>query len=144
MRQGKEVYAGKYAQAAEMSARGMTPMQISEALGISYSCAYHWAMGLRKPSAGSLNEFISCLKASGPLPAAEISARFGKHNDLFLTASRRGFGIRRRVLGRKYAGYGTWYFLEGQEQELDSRIGELMRAVKSAKNRIRSAMNRHT
>lgn len=139
MRQGKETYPEKYRLAIEMENAGKKPKEIAEKLGISYSCAYHWAKGLRKPSDGNVSEFISYLDKMGPMPVAEVKEKFKKHNELFLISSRRNSALRRHFIGRKYAEYGTWYLLKGQEKMLDERIAELLSVLSKAKEKLAKA-----
>ena len=136
MRIGKEAYSGKYERAVELHKQGIAVKDIAMQLDISYSCAYHWVKGIRKPGSGNVSAFIDYLKKSGPVPAAVAEAGFPKHNELFLIAGRRGLPVARRMLSRQLKGYGTWYFLEGQEHELESRIKDMFEKLKKAKARL--------
>ncbi|MBI4162818.1 MAG: helix-turn-helix domain-containing protein [Candidatus Aenigmarchaeota archaeon] len=137
MRKGREVYPEKYEQAVKLHASGMPVKDIAQKLSISYSCAYHWVKGLRKPEEGNVSEFMSLLKTNGPLPIVDVKEKFPKHNELFLISSRRGLPIMRKTLDRKLNDYNTWYFLSGQEQELDKRINQLYDKIKSVKELLK-------
>ena len=137
MRKGREIYPEKYEQAVKLYKSGMPIKEIAEKLSISYSCAYHWAKGLRKPEEGNVAAFVALLRSSGPLPVVDIKEKFPKHNELFLIASRRGLPIMRRVLYRKLDDYSTWYFLPGQEKELDIRISQLYNKIKNVKELLK-------
>lgn len=138
-RRGREFYTKEYDQAMELHSKGLSVRDISDKLGISYSCVYHWVKGLRKPESGNLTEFEKFL-SNGPKPVAEIKDRFPKHNELFLTASRRGFPIKRYAINRRFGDYSTWYFLDGQEIELKNRIKELLNQYKEVKEKIIKAL----
>ncbi len=139
IRRGREFYSRNYEKSVELSMQGKSVNDIAKELGVSYSCAYHWVKGLRKPDSGKLNEFEVFLKENGPVPAIEMKDRFPKHNELFLTASKRKLPVRRFVLKRKFGEYSTWYFVEGQEDELKARIDELFRKVKELQEKIKSS-----
>jgi hypothetical protein len=112
----------------------------AQQLSISYSCVYHWVRGLRKPEAGNVNNFIEFLRKSGPTAVLDIQNHFPKHNELFLTASRRGLPIKRIYLGRKYAEYSTWYLLDGQEELAKQRIEVLFSKIKEFKDSLREIL----
>ena len=138
-RRGREFYANEYKQVMDLYKEGRSVSEISSKLGISYSCVYHWVKGLRKPESGNLKDFEKLIKA-GPKSAAEIKDRFPKHNELFLTASRRGLPIKRYCLSRKFGDYSTWYFIDGQENELKARITELLNQYKVVQEKIIKAL----
>ena len=133
IRKGREIYPEKYEQAVKLHESGMPIKEIAEKLSISYSCAYHWVKGLRKPEDGNITAFIALLRNNGPLPVVDIREKFPKHNELFLISSRRGLPIMRKILDRKLNDYNTWYFLHGQEKELDIRINQLYNKIKDVR-----------
>jgi transcriptional regulator with XRE-family HTH domain len=116
--------------------KGLSVSEIASQIGVSYSCVYHWVRGLRKPSSGKLNEFEDFIRRDGPASVMDIKARFPKHNELFLTASRRGLPIKRYRMSRRLGDYSTWYFIEGQETELKERIKELLGKYKELKEKL--------
>lgn len=136
MRRGREFYTDKYEEAVAMHRKGMTVNEIAVSLNISYSAAYHWIKGLRKPESGNLRAFESFLKQHGPAAVIDIKERFPKHNELFLTAARRGIAVKRRILDKRYGEYATWYFLAGQESRLEERLSELAEKYKELKEKI--------
>ena len=140
MRRGRQLYSKKYEEAVKLHGEGKSVNEIANQLDVSYSAAYHWVKGLRKPESGNLNEFEEYLKQKGPMPAVEIEKKFQKHNELFLMSSRRGMNIKRKTLPRKYAKYSTWYYVEGQEKMLDSRIEELFSKIKEAREKLRDSL----
>ena len=140
MRRGRQLYSKKYEEAVKLHSEGKSVNEISSQLGVSYSAAYHWVKGLRKPESGNLNTFEEYLSQKGPMPSVEVEKRFPKHNELFLMSNRRGMKIRRKTLPRKYAKYSTWYYIEGQEAELDSRIEELFSKIKEVKEKLRESL----
>lgn len=140
MRRGRQLYGKKYQEALKLHSEGKSINEIAAQLGVSYSAAYHWIRGLRKPESGNLNELEKYLKEKGPMPAIEAEKNFPKHNELFLMANKRGMGIRRRILKRKYGQYATWYYLEDQEQLLEQRLQELFAKVKETRDALRGAM----
>lgn len=119
---------------------GMPVGDIAKKLGISYSCAYHWVRGIRKPDAGNPVEFVEFLQNRGPSPVLEVKAKFPKHNEVFLICSRRGLGVKRMYLGRKFLEYSTWYYLDGQESLLEQKIGEIMKKIESLKKNLKEIM----
>ena len=125
MRKGREFYSRNYEEVIKLHQKGMSVRNIAEKMNMSYSCIYHWVKGIRKPETGNLNEFEKLLKEKGPMPVAEIKEKFPKHNELFLTARRRGMPIKRYVLNRKFGDFSTFYFLNGQEKELKKAVKEL-------------------
>jgi hypothetical protein len=133
MRRGREVYSGKFERAVELGKQGKSVKEIARELGVSYSAAYHWVKGLRKPAAGSINEFIDYLRENGPMPAERVSERFPKHGELFLTAQKRGAGLRRHMMSRQFRGYRAWYYLDGQEGLLQQRLDELFDVIRKIK-----------
>ncbi|MBI5347663.1 MAG: helix-turn-helix domain-containing protein [Candidatus Aenigmarchaeota archaeon] len=125
MRRGKELYAQHYKRAMEMHEQGVAIKDIASQLNISYSAAYHWVKGIRKPEHGSVLQFRKFLETNGPTPQIVIKERFPKHNEIFLISARRGVEIKRKVLSRKFGEFRTWYYLDGQEKMLESRLSEL-------------------
>jgi len=140
MRKGREFYSKHYDRALELHNKGMSIKDIAKELGMSYSAIYHWVRGLRKPESGNINEFIGFLQQHGPTPAGKIAEKFPKHNELFLTASRRGLPLKRLVLGRKFMEYSTWYLLDGQEAVLKERVEELFGRIKEFKEALKEAL----
>ena len=140
MRRGREYYGKKYEEALKLHKEGKSIGAIAGELKVSYSAAYHWIKGIRKPEAGNVNAFESFLRDHGPQPAEEIMDAFRKHNELFLIASRRGLKVRRLLLSRELKQYGVWYFLEGQEKELQQRIDDMMKKIKAAKDKLRDIL----
>lgn len=130
VRRGREAYAHLHGQAMRLHTQGKSTQDIAAALGISYSCAYHWVRGLRMPGKGRVNEFIAHLEQHGPQPAIEVKARFPKHNEVFLIAQRRRLAVQRCVLEKRFGEYRTWYFLPGQEDALQARVQELRAKVR--------------
>lgn len=140
MRRGRQLYGKKYEEALKLHSEGKSINEIATQLGISYSAAYHWIKGLRKPELGNLNDFEKYLQDNGPMPAIEIEKKFPKHNELFLMSNRRGMKIKRRVLKRRYGEYATWYYLEGHEAELEKRLEELFAKIEKVKDTLREKM----
>lgn len=140
MRRGREYYGRKYEEALRLYKEGRSAGAIAKELGISYSAAYHWVRGLRKPGGGRVNAFVQFLKEKGPQPAEELGDFFPKHNDLFLIASRRGLPVKRLLLGRELKDYSTWYFLDGQEEEIRKRVGGMLEKIKEAKDKLRDML----
>jgi DNA-binding CsgD family transcriptional regulator len=138
IRRGKEFYGSKYEEAMKLFKEGVGIKEIAARLGISYSTAYHWIRGIRKPEQGNVNEFLEYIRIKGPSSALQVMQKFPKHNELFLIASRRGLGMKRTYLGKKYRELATWYYLEGQEELLDARVAETRKKVEELKNRLRS------
>lgn len=140
LRRGRELYSKKYEEAIKLHQQGKSINEIASALDISYSAAYHWIKGLRKPDEGNLNAFENYLKTKGPMPVIEVEKNFPKHNELFLMANKRGMNIRRTVLKRKYAKYSIWYFLDGQEDQLKERLEDLYAKIKDIRDVLRDKM----
>lgn len=140
MRKGREFYSKHYDKAMELHKNGVPIKDIAKQLNISYSAVYHWVRGLRKPETGNINDFISFLQKHGPTPAGKIEETFPKHNELFLTASRRDLPVKRLYLGRKYQEYSTWYLLEGQEDLLKKRIEALFSKIEEYKEKLREIL----
>lgn len=136
MRRGREFYSKHYGKVIELHKKGIGMKEIAGQTGLSYSAVYHWVRGIRRPEAGNLNDFESFLQQHGPAAAAEIAERFPKHNELFLTAARRSIPIKRFAMKRKFGEYGTWYFLDGQEETLKKRITEMLEKYKEIKENI--------
>ena len=135
MRKGREFYSGQYDNVFKLHKKGLSVKEIAAQLGISYSCVYHWVKGLRKPESGRLSEFVDIIK-KGPISVMDIKENFPKHNELYLTASRRGISIKRYKMDKKLGDYSTWYFMEGQEDKLKQRIKELLDKYKEVKDKI--------
>lgn len=135
MRKGKNFYPEKYEAAIKLMKEGKTASQISNELGISYSCAYHWIKGLRKPEQGRVEEFMSFIKKQ-PVYAGEIKSLFPKHNDLFLIASKRGLGIRRFKSSINLTDFSTWYYIDGQEKQLEEKIAFVRMRLSKIKDSI--------
>ena len=140
-RRGREFYSKNYDEAINLYKKGLSVREIADKLKISYSCAYHWTRGLRKPETGNLLEFEKFLRENGPTPIIDIKERFPKHNELFLTASRRGMPIKRYVLSRRFGEFSTFYFISNQEKELRKRIKELMDKYKELRERVIKALH---
>lgn len=140
MRRGKEFYGKQYEEAVKLYKEGRSIPEISKELKLSYSAAYHWLKGLRKPDIGNVNTFEKFLVENGPQPAEEIRDKFPKHNELFLIASRRGLRVKRLIINKKLKGYSIWYFVEGQEEQLEKRVDEMLGKVKEAKAKLRDLL----
>ena len=140
MRRGRQLYGKKYDEALKLHSEGKSINDIAQQLDISYSAAYHWIKGLRKPELGNINEFEKFLQKKGPMPVIEVEKSFPKHNELFLMSNKRGMTIKRRILKRRFGGYATWYYLEGQETALEKRLQELFDKVKDVRERLKDEM----
>ncbi|MCX6815555.1 MAG: helix-turn-helix domain containing protein [Candidatus Aenigmarchaeota archaeon] len=140
LRRGREVYSKHYEEALRLHNQGVSVQEIAKKLNVSYSAAYHWVKGLRKPEQGNVNEFLTYLEKNGPMPVTIVKEKFPKHNELFLIASRRAMPVKRHMLVKKYGDYATWYYLEGQEKLLDSRLKELVDKVKEVKEKLGSIL----
>ncbi len=141
LRKGRQIYSAKYEEALKLHKEGKSVKEIAAELQVSYSAAYHWVKGLRKPEKGNVNEFYEYIKTDGPLPAAKVGERFKKHNELFLMANKRGLQIKRHVLQRKYGPYATWYYVDGQEQLLEERLEQLSQTIKKVKETLSSRLH---
>lgn len=139
-RRGRETYSKSYEDAMRLHSEGTPITEIAKKLGVSYSAAYHWVRGLRKPEKGNINELVSALEKSGPTAAIDMKEKFPKHNELFLIAARRGLPVRRFMLKKRYGEYSVWYYLAGQEKELDLRVDALLEKVKEIKEKISTAI----
>ncbi|MBI3190922.1 helix-turn-helix domain-containing protein [archaeon] len=135
MRKGKEYYARFYDQVIALHKSGLSVREIADKLDISYSAVYHWVTGLRSPEKGNVSEFVSLLE-KGPVPVADIKSTFPKHNELFLIAVKRGIPVKRFMLKKKYGDYSTWYYMAGQEKQLEERTDELMAVIKKIGERL--------
>ncbi len=124
MRKGKEFYDAKYKMAMSLAESGLSVKEIAKQLDISDSCAYMWSKG-RKPKDGRVTEFISLLE-KGPKHEAELPFVKGKHNEVFLLATNRGLPVKRIIM----KGFGTWYFLDGQEEQLKMRMNGVIKKIK--------------
>jgi hypothetical protein len=135
-RKGREAYASKYGRALELHASGKSVSEIAKELGISYSAAYHWIKGIRKPEAGNIREFEEFLSKQGPCPAADVKEKFPKHNELYHTAASRGSPLRRHVLSRprSFGEFAVWYYLEGQDDALKTKIKAFMEIISNSKD----------
>ncbi|MEK6887412.1 MAG: helix-turn-helix domain-containing protein [Candidatus Aenigmatarchaeota archaeon] len=140
MRRGRQIYGKKYDEALKLHSEGKSINDIAQQLDVSYSAAYHWIKGLRKPELGNINEFEKFLQEKGPTPVIEIEKTFPKHNELFLMTNKRGMKIKRRILKRRFASYATWYYLEGQETLLEQRLQELFDKVKDVREKLKDEM----
>lgn len=140
MRRGREYYGKKYEEALRLREEGKSVSEVAGILGISYSAAYHWLKGIRKPDIGKVSAFEKFLADNGPQPAEEMRDFFPKHNELFLIASRRGVPVKRMVLDNELKGYSTWYFIKGQEEQLAERVEAMLGKVKELKEKLRSAL----
>jgi len=135
-RKGREIYSDKYEAAIKMNEEGKSIKEIAKELDVSYSAAYHWIKGLRKPEKGRTNDFIKYLELNGPSAVIDVKEKFSKHNEIFLTASKRGLKLKRKFLGREYGEYSTWYLLEGQENKLKEREEELKEVIKRVQKKL--------
>ncbi len=140
MRRGRQLYGKLYDEAIRLYQEGKTVNEIAAALGVSYSAAYHWVKGLRKPEPGNINEFVEYLRDKGPMPVIEVEKIFAKHNELFLMSNRRGLKVKRHVLPRKFKQYSTWYYLDGQESLLTQRLQELFSKIKDVRDKLKDAL----
>lgn len=140
IRRGREFYSKHYDEAMRLYNEGLSTRQIADKLNISYSAVYHWVKGLRKPEPGNVASFIEHLKKYGPAAVIDIKEKFPKHNELFLIAVRRNVPVKRYMLRKKYGEYATWYYVAGQEKELESRLKELMEKVKGIKEKLGSVL----
>ncbi len=136
MRRGKEFYTNKCKEAIELHNSGKTIDEAAKELNVSYSTAYHWIRGMRKPESGNLRSFETFLVKNGPTAVIDIKERFPKHNELFLTATRRGIAVRRRIIDRRYGEYATWYFISGHEKQMEECLRELTKKYKELKEKI--------
>lgn len=136
MRRGKQFYAQHYDSVIALHNQGKSVKEIAAQLNISYSCVYHWVKGLRKPETGSIIGFVEYLRSKGPTPASEIKNSFEKHNEFFLRAHGRGFHVKRLLLQRKLGDYATWYYLEGQENQLRERVSDFMKKYNETRRKL--------
>jgi transcriptional regulator with XRE-family HTH domain len=141
MRQGKESYSRKYEEALKLSEAGLSTKQVAEKLGVSFSAAYAWTKKGRKPEPGQLNEFADFLKENGPQPLLEVVKRFPKHSELFLTARQRRLPVARRKLPKIMGQYALWYYIKGQEPELEARMKEVIDRRQQLKNEFISRLD---
>jgi DNA-binding CsgD family transcriptional regulator len=140
IRRGREFYSQHYEKVIALYNSGKSASEIAKQLGISYSAVYHWTHGLRKPEAGNLLEFQKFLQENGPSPAFEVKKNFPKHNELFLTARRRGLPVKRKILRRRFGEYALWYYMECQEKQLEELISELMKKYKEVRQKLVHAL----
>jgi hypothetical protein len=139
IRRGREFYGKKYEEAVSLYSQGKSAKEIAQSLGISYSAAYHWVKGIRKPCPGNVNDFIAFLESNGPSAAIHVMQKFPKHNEIFLIASRRGLPVNRVFLGKKYRELSMWYYLSGQGDALKKRIDDIQKKIDDLKNRLKSS-----
>jgi|SRR3989344_1516408 len=138
IRKGREHYSKNYEKAIELHNSGKSIKEVSEELNISYSAAYHWIKGLRKPDMGRMREFEDFLRKNGPTPVIDLKEKFTKHNEIFLTATKRKIPIKRLVLNKNLGEYSTWYYLPDQQEVLKERIDELKAKIKKMHQRFSS------
>ena len=136
IRKGKEYYARYYDEALRLYSEGLSAADIAAKLNISYSAVYHWVKGLRKPAAGNVTAFIGHIQKNGPSAVIDIKQTFPKHNEIFLTAVRRGLPVKRYMMKKKFHDYSTWYYVEGQEKQLEISIKSLLDKVKEVKEKL--------
>ena len=136
LRKGKELYAELYPKAIEMNKNGVPIKDIAKQLGVSYSAVYAWLKQGRVPEEPEAVKMKNYLEKHGPTAAADIAVAFPKHNDFFHLAARRGIKIKRAVLEPRLKDYRTWYYLEGQESELEKRIAVLRKKYKEMKEKV--------
>ena len=130
LRKGREFYSKNYEKAISLYNEGKNVKEIAEELKISYSSAYHWIKGLRKPDKGRIMEFEEFLRKNGPTPVIDLKGKFTKHNEIFLTATKRKMPIKRLVLSKSLGEYSTWYYLPEQQEKLKENIDELKEKIK--------------
>jgi len=140
MRRGRTHYKASYEKALELHAQGKSVTEIATELKISYSCAYHWVRGLRKPEKSAVLDFVAFLREHGPTAVADIQKTFKKHNEFFLVAHRRSFPVRRYVLQRKFGDYATWYYLDGQESLLHERVAAFVEKYNETRKKLAQAL----
>lgn len=140
-RKGKEFYAQNYEKVLQLHKQGLSIDEIAKKLGLSYSAVYAWIKG-RKPAPGNLVEFQSFLEKNGPSPVAHVIVSFPKHNEIFHVATSRGLPIRRYKLKTALGDYQTWYYIKGQEKQLEKRINTLLKKHREVQKRMIKAINR--
>jgi hypothetical protein len=136
MRRGRDFYSQIYEKAVDMYQSGLSIKDIALKLNISYSAAYHWVKGLRKPKKGNIVKFLHHFQTNGPQTAAQLEKEFPKYNELFLTASRRGYKLKRYVMDLNLGKHSTWYFLEGQEKELEVKVKSILNKYNQLKKSL--------
>jgi DNA invertase Pin-like site-specific DNA recombinase len=136
MRKGREFYSKNYEKAISLYNQGKEIKDIAKELNISYSAAYHWIKKLRKPDAGRMREFEEFLKKNGPTAVIDLKDKFVKHNEIFLTATKRKIQIKRLVLTKNLGDYSTWYYLPEQQELLKEKIDELKEKIKKMQLRF--------
>lgn len=131
MRKGKDFYHNQYEKAMEMYNSGKSVKDISDVLGISYSSIYSWIRG-KAPKKGSLNDFVDFLRKNGPSPVIVMKEMFPSHDNLYQNAVQRGFGVNRYKTSQKkpFGQAATWYYLEGQDEELKKRVLDMVKKYK--------------
>ena len=70
------------------------------------------------------------------MPVVDIKNAFPKHNELFLISTRRALPVKRFMMKKKYGEYSTWYYIDGQKNQLDERINTLMEKIKEVKEKL--------
>ena len=136
VRQGKETYTELYPKAIEMSKNGKSVKDIAKELGISYSAVYAWLCQGRKPSSPSLVKFKKYLEKHGPTAGIDIKEIIPKHNEFYHIAQKRGIGIKRAIMDKRYAEYRVWYYLNGQDDVLQQRTQELRKKYVKVKKKM--------
>ena len=140
VRRGKETYTELYPKALELSKKNMSIKQIAAELGVSYSAVYAWLRTGRKPAPPTLVKFKKYLEKNGPTAAIDIKHVIPKHNDFYHIAQKRGKGIKRVMLDKRYVEYRVWYYLEGQETLLEQRLQELRKKYAKVKEKMLKAL----
>jgi len=139
MRKGKEFYSKRYEEAMKMYNSGIPIKDVASKLDLSYSSVYHWAKGLRKPQVGNLVSFENFIKNS-PRAVADVKEKFPKHNELFLTAAKRGIPIKRQVFDKRFGDYATWYFMNGDEKKLKNEVRKLREKYGEVRDKLIKAL----
>ncbi len=137
IRKGKDFYHNQYEKAMKLHADGISVKKISEMLTLSYSSVYSWIKG-RVPEEGQLKGFTAFLEKNGPSPVIVIKELFPSHDDLYQNSVKRGFKVfRYKTTTKKPFGLAaTWYYLEGQEDELKKRVLDMVKRYKELKEKF--------
>ncbi|MBI4894878.1 MAG: helix-turn-helix domain-containing protein [Candidatus Aenigmarchaeota archaeon] len=136
IRKGKDFYHNQYDKAMQMYRDGISIKDIANSLGISYSSVYSWTKG-KIPEEGKLNEFIAFLEKTGPSPVIVIREMFSSHDDLYQNSLKRGFNVKRyKTSLQKIGSAATWYYLEGQEDELKKRVLDMVKRYKELREKF--------
>ncbi|MFH0837512.1 MAG: helix-turn-helix domain-containing protein [Candidatus Aenigmatarchaeota archaeon] len=140
IRKRKDFYFQKYDKAVELQKAGKNLQTIASELNISYSAVYSWLNGMRKPEKDVLTNFMDFLKKNGPMPAILVKEFFPSHDDLFHMAVKRNLGLNRHVTCGKHTlkESAVWYYIDGQEAELKSRILDMLKKYKEIKSAIKA------